>query len=67
MPYRDIQSCRPINKTMSQTHEPDLTAMEGPDDWVSLFLDGANDDMLNDLEVRAQVPGVGLSEKLFRN
>ena len=52
---------------MSQTHEPDLTAMEGPDDWVSLFLDGANDDVLNDLEVRAQVPGVGLSEKLFRN
>lgn len=51
MPYRDIQSCRPINKTMSQTHEPDLTAMEGPDDWVSLFLDGANDDMLNDLEM----------------
>ncbi|KAL0037098.1 hypothetical protein WJX79_000251 [Trebouxia sp. C0005] len=36
---------------MSQTHEPDLTAMEGPDDWVSLILDGANDDMLNDLEM----------------
>ncbi len=55
-----------IDRTMSQTHEPDLTAMEGPDDWVSLFLDGANDDMLNDLEVRAQVPGLDLTEKLFR-
>ncbi len=41
--------------------------MEGPDDWVSLFLDGTNDDMLNDLEVRAQVPALDLSKKLFRN
>lgn len=51
---------------MGQTYEPDLTAMEGPDDWVSLFLDGANDDMLNDLEVRAQIAGLDLIQKLFR-
>ena len=52
---------------MSHTHEPDLTAKEGPDDWVSLFLDGVNDDMLNDLEVRAKVPGVEHSKNPFRN
>lgn len=56
-----------IDRTMSHTHEPDLTAKEGPDDWVSLFLDGANDDMLNDLEVRAKVPGVEHSKNPFRN
>ncbi len=32
----------------------DLTALEGPDDWVSLFLDGGGDDMLTDLQVCAQ-------------
>ena len=45
---------------MTNTNEPDLTALEGPDDWVSLFLDGAADDMLSDLQVRscsACVPG----------
>ena len=45
---------------MANILEQDLTAMEGPDDWVSLFLDGAKDNILNDLEVRAQLLGGNL-------
>ena len=48
--------------TMANTLEPDLTALEGPDDWVSLFLDGAKDSILNDLEVRAQLLGRDLRQ-----
>lgn len=29
----------------------DLTAFEGPDDWVSLYLDGVGDDLCTDAEV----------------
>lgn len=29
----------------------DLTAFEGPDDWVSLYLDGLGEDVLTDVEV----------------
>ena len=29
----------------------DLTAFEGPDDWVSLYLDGIGEDMFTDAEV----------------
>ena len=52
---------------MADTIEPDLTAMEGPDDWVSLFLDGAKDNILNDLEVRAQLLGQDLRRCRFVN
>ena len=37
---------------MSATQGPDLRSHEGPDDWVSLYLDGGvEDDMLNELQV----------------
>ena len=36
---------------MADTHSTDLKSLEGPDDWVSLYLDGHADDMLTDLQV----------------
>lgn len=37
---------------MADTHASDLKSLEGPDDWVSLYLDGHADDMLTDLQVQ---------------
>ena len=36
----------------------DLTAFEGPDDWVSLYLDGVGEDILTDAEVGFTVSSV---------
>ena len=51
-----LSSHSPTWVTMSNNGPPfDLTAFEGPDDWVSLYLDGDGEDMLTDAEVFPQV------------
>lgn len=38
-------------KMANDTSPAELTAFEGPDDWVSLYLDGVGEDVLADSEV----------------